>query len=191
MSALMPVPFDIDCPKPLQHFLHRSGSVLLNMASILAIKNSVTCIGKQDYLQKIRLVNAHLNHPLSNLLPANVIIWLQCLHPLNMIDSFVRVEHATNWETWNSRANCRVLIHGFSSIVSWIWGSRSNTRGSWPLSTFFGRKVPFSRCTTARNVCECGTRAGNFSRYKACANTICTSVTKYHRSFHYWYNFPW
>jgi hypothetical protein len=35
--------------------------------------------------QKIRLIDAHENHPLTKLLPANAIVWLQCLYPLNMI----------------------------------------------------------------------------------------------------------
>jgi hypothetical protein len=74
------VPFDVDFPEPLQKLLHPRGFVLLNMG-VLALKNSVTCkirfIGKQNYSQKIRLIDAHLNHPLTKLLPANAIIWLQ------------------------------------------------------------------------------------------------------------------
>jgi hypothetical protein len=52
---------------------------------VLASKNSVTCkihfIGKHDYSQKKRFIDEHLNHPL----PANAIVWLQYLYPLNMI----------------------------------------------------------------------------------------------------------
>jgi hypothetical protein len=76
------VPFDVDCPEPLQNLLHRREFVLLNMG-VLAIKKSVTSrirfIGKQDYSQKIRLIDAHLNlnHPLTKLLPMNAIVWLQ------------------------------------------------------------------------------------------------------------------
>jgi hypothetical protein len=71
------VPFDADCPEPLQNLLYCSGFVLLNM-DVLAIKNFVTCkirfIGKQDYSQKIRLIDEHLNHPLKKFLPANGIV---------------------------------------------------------------------------------------------------------------------
>jgi hypothetical protein len=70
------VPFDVDCPEPFQNLLHRRGFVLLKMG-VLAIKNSVTCkirfIGKQDYSQKIKLIDVHLNHPLTKLLPVHAI----------------------------------------------------------------------------------------------------------------------
>jgi hypothetical protein len=33
----MPVPFDVDCPEPLQNLLHRPGFALMNMG----VKNSV------------------------------------------------------------------------------------------------------------------------------------------------------
>jgi hypothetical protein len=55
-----PMPFDLDCPEPLQNLLHRPGFVLVNMG-VVAVKNSVTCktrfIGKQNYSQQIRLID--------------------------------------------------------------------------------------------------------------------------------------
>jgi hypothetical protein len=59
MSAVIcstpPVPFDVDCPEPLQNSLHHPGFVLLNMSVV------------------------------TKLLSANVTVWLQCLLPLDMI----------------------------------------------------------------------------------------------------------
>jgi hypothetical protein len=54
------------------------------MMGVVTIKNSVTCktrfIGKQDYSEKIILIDALLNRQLTKLLPANAIVWLQRLY---------------------------------------------------------------------------------------------------------------
>jgi hypothetical protein len=86
--------------------LHRLGFALLNMG-VVAIQNSVTpktrFIGK--LLTKIRLI---LNRPL---LPVNVIVWLQCLHPLNMIEvKPLLSKTATNHKLRNLNSPCIAIM---------------------------------------------------------------------------------
>jgi hypothetical protein len=62
------VPFDVDCPDPLQNLLHCSGFVLLNMDVLVSLKNQVD-----------PRISESPTHKTANA------IWFQCLYSLNMI----------------------------------------------------------------------------------------------------------
>jgi hypothetical protein len=150
---------------------------------VVAIENYITCkpassTNKTTYSQKIRLIDALLNRPLTKLFPANVIVWLQCLHPLNMIGvqpllSKSATYHKLKNLKFTNYITAGCLLTGFLPQTL-EFGVRVLTAAAYPLAScphFSVEKYHFPVDAVRQPEMSANAdnrRAGNFSRYKAC-----------------------